>query len=130
MAEAPMSPRKLLIADDHAHVRRSLRQMLEDIPELYVGGEACDGEETLTRIRTEAWDLVILDITMPRKNGFDVLKALHNDYPGLPVLVLSVHPATQYMRRVLELGAAAYIMKDEAPEKLLPAIREIFANLG
>ncbi|MBI4558794.1 MAG: response regulator transcription factor [Candidatus Hydrogenedentes bacterium] len=123
-----MPKHKLLIADDQAGIRQGLRQMLEEEMSIYIGGEARNGFEVLEKVRAEAWDLVILDLTMPGKNGFEVLKELRKECPELPVLVLSVHPAEQYAARSIELGARGYIVKERAPEELVPKVRELFQS--
>jgi len=119
-----MCKKRLLIADDHANIRQSLRQLLAQEEDMDIAGEACDGVEVLEKVRTEKWDLLILDLSMPRKNGFEVLKELQQDYPDLPVLILSVHPSEQYEARSLQLGARSYIVKDRAPEELVLRINE------
>lgn len=119
-----MCKKRLLIADDHANIRQSLRQLLAQEEDMDIAGEACDGVEVLEKVRTGKWDLLILDLSMPRKNGFEVLKELQQDYPDLPVLILSVHPSEQYEARSLQLGARSYIVKDRAPEELVLKINE------
>ncbi|MBI2434227.1 MAG: response regulator transcription factor [Candidatus Hydrogenedentes bacterium] len=125
-----MTAKKILVADDQESIRRGLRQMLDDAGDLYIGGEAADGAEALKKVRQEPWDLVILDVTMPNGNGLDVLREIRGEYPSLPVLMLSVHPASQYSARAMRLGASGYIVKDHAPEELLPKIREVLAVRG
>lgn len=116
---------RILIADDHPIVRRGLKQILSDEPDMAVPGEARDAAEVLDLVQKGAWDIVILDITMPGKNGLDVLKDLRQKYPKLPVLVLSIHPEDQYAVRALKTGAAGYLTKESAPEELVKAIRKI-----
>ena len=116
---------RLLIADDQASVRRSIRRLLSQISDLVVAGEAANGEEALNCIRTEDFDLVLLDLSMPKKSGLDVLRELKGDHRSLPVLVLSIYPADQYKSTAMELGAAGYITKEEAPEMLVTEIRRV-----
>jgi len=116
---------KLLIADDHAVVREGLKRILSETPDLVVGGEAGSGQEALDRVRAEAWDVVLLDISLPGMSGLDVLKQLQRERPGLPVLVLSIYPEDQYAVRVLKAGASGYLTKDSAPDRLIAAIRKI-----
>ncbi len=116
---------KLLIADDHAVVREGLKRILSETPDLVVAGEAGDGQEALDRVRAEAWDMVLLDISLPGMSGLDVLKQLRRERPRLPVLVLSIYPEDQYAVRVLKAGASGYLTKDSAPDQLIAAIRKI-----
>jgi DNA-binding NarL/FixJ family response regulator len=116
---------KLLIADDHAVVREGLKRILSETPDLVVAGEAGSGQEALDRVRAEAWDVVLLDISLPGLSGLDVLKQLQRERPGLPVLVLSIYPEDQYAVRVLKAGASGYLTKDSAPDQLIEAIRKI-----
>ncbi|MGH2524907.1 MAG: response regulator, partial [Anaerolineales bacterium] len=112
---------KVLIADDHAVVRQGLRQILREVPEMTQVGEALNGQEVLDKIRTEEWDAVVLDISMPGRSGLDVLKELKHDHPKLPVLVLSMHAEDQFAVRLLRAGAAGYLTKESAPEELVKA---------
>ena len=114
---------KIIIADDHAIVRKGLRQILEETMEMIVSDEAENGFELLDKLRKGTFDVVILDITMPGKNGLDTLKDIKAEFPKLPVLVLSVHSEDQYAIRTLRSGAAGYINKKSAPEELIQAIR-------
>jgi two-component system invasion response regulator UvrY len=115
----------ILVADDHAVVRKGIVQIISADPGMAVVGEAQDGNELLERAKAVAADVVILDITMPNKNGLDVLKELRRARPKLPILVLSVHPEDQYAVRVLKAGAAGYMTKESAPEELIEAIRKV-----
>src|SRR5690349_21349190 len=119
---------KLLIADDHAVVRKGLRQILEEAADITVGGEAGNGREVLEKIRAESWDAVVLDITMPGRSGLDVLKEIRQENPRLPVLVMSMHSQEQYAARVLKAGASGYLPKESAPEELIRAIRKVCAG--
>ena len=116
---------KVLIVDDHPIVRRGLKQILSDEPDMAIPGEAQDASEALNLAQKESWDIVILDITMPGRSGLDVLKELRQNYPKMPVLVLSIHPEDQYAVRALKTGAAGYLTKESAPEELVKAIRKI-----
>ena len=82
---------KVLIADDHPIVRQGLRQILSDISDMKVAGEAANAQETLDQVGAGGWDVLVLDITMPDRTGFDILKELKHAQPDLPVLVLSIH---------------------------------------
>jgi two-component system invasion response regulator UvrY len=119
---------RTLIADDHAVVRQGLKQILGGTPEMTVAGEATTGQEVLDKVRAEAWDVVILDISMPDRSGLDVLKQLKSERPKLPVLVLSMHSEDQYAVRVLKAGASGYLTKDSAPDELVKAIRKVVSG--
>ena len=114
---------RIIIADDHAIVRKGLKQILEDTMEMIVADEAGSGFELLDKLRKNKFDVVILDITMPGMSGLDTLKEIKNEHPNLPVLVLSVHREEQYAVRTLKSGAAGYINKKSAPDELIEAIR-------
>jgi DNA-binding NarL/FixJ family response regulator len=99
--------------------------MLADEPDMKVAGEAANASELLEKVRSEPWDIVLLDITMPGRGGLEVLKDLKRERGKLPVLVLSMHPEDQFGLRVLKAGAAGYLTKDSAPEELVKAIRKV-----
>jgi two-component system invasion response regulator UvrY len=115
----------VLIADDHAIVRQGLRQILSETDDLVVTGEADDGAEALQLARQQEWDVFLLDVTMPNRNGIDTLKQLKKEFPRLPVLILSMHPEEQYAVRALKAGASGYLNKGSAPEQLVTAIRHV-----
>jgi len=115
---------KILIADDHPVVRKGLKEIIEDIPDMAVRGEASTGQETLEKVRKSDFDIVVLDISMPGGNGLDILKQLKDEKPELSVLVLSMYPEEQYAVRVLRAGASGYLTKESAPEELIAAIRK------
>jgi len=116
---------KVLIADDHPIVRQGLKQILFEEPDMETVGEAADSNDVLRLAGQQDWDIVILDITMPGRGGLDVLKELRQKYPGLPVLILSIHPEDQYAVRTLKAGAAGYLTKESAPEELIRAMRTV-----
>ena len=115
---------KILLVDDSRTMRNIQKNVLKvlDNPEFT---EAGDGNEALKVIQHQPLDVVLLDITMPNKNGMDVLKELRARMPRLPVLVLSMHAEEQYAVRVLRAGASGYLTKESAPEKLIQAIRQV-----
>jgi DNA-binding NarL/FixJ family response regulator len=119
---------KVLIADDHPIVRQGLRQILSDTTDMVVTGVAVDGQTTLDQVRAGGWDVLVLDITMPDRSGFDILKEVKYEQPHLPVLVLSIHAEEQYAVRVLKAGAAGYLTKENAPAELVKAIRQVMAG--
>ncbi len=116
---------KVLIADDHPIVRQGLRQILSGIPDMEVAGEAVNSQEALDQVRVGGWDVLVLDITMPDRSGFDILKELKHEQPDLPVLVLSIHAEEQFAVRVLRAGASGYLTKENAPSELVKAIRKV-----
>jgi two-component system invasion response regulator UvrY len=116
---------KVLIADDHPIVRQGLRQILSEIPDMLVAGEAVNGQETLDQVRAGGWDVLVLDITMPDRSGLDILKELKHQQPHLPVLVLSIHAEEQFAVRLLKAGASGYLTKENAPDELVKAIRKV-----
>jgi two-component system invasion response regulator UvrY len=117
--------KRFLIADDHAVVRTGLRQIImDDFPGAFVG-EAQNARESLDMIRSESWDALILDISMPGGSGLDVIKDARLIAPRLPILVLSMHPEDQFAVRVLKAGANGYLTKESAPEQLIGALRKV-----
>lgn len=116
---------KILIADDHAIVRRGLKQILTETADMVVAGEAHNGQELLEKMRSDQWDVIVLDISMPGRGGLDILKQLKSERPKLPVLMLTIHPEDQYAVRVLRAGASGYLTKESAPDHLVEAIRKV-----
>ena len=116
---------KVLIADDHAIVREGLKQIVADVPDIDVAGEAKDGHEALDKISKNNYDVVLLDISMPGISGLDVLKQLRSQKPQLRVLILSIYPEEQYAVRTLKAGASGYLTKESAPDELVAAIRKV-----
>ncbi len=119
---------KILLADDHAVVRRGLKQILADDFKRATFGEARNAQEALDLVWKDNWDVVILDITMPGRSGLEVLREIKKSRPKLPVLVLSMHPENQFAVRVLKRGAAGYMTKESAPEELVGAIKKVLAG--
>lgn len=119
---------RILIADDHALVRHGLRRILtEELPEISVG-EAASCAETIEKVRAERWNAVILDISLPDRNGIEVLGELAALGVNIPVLVLSMYPEKQFAARAFRSGAKAYLTKEAAPEELVKALREVMAG--
>ncbi|GAB4176369.1 MAG: response regulator transcription factor RqpR [Rhodocyclaceae bacterium] len=121
-------PIRVLIADDHAIVRQGLRQILSDTEDMVVAGEAANGVEALARVREGEWGVVLMDVSMPDRNGIEALKLIKKEFPRLPVLVLSMYPEEQYAIRALKAGASGYLTKQSAPEQLVQAIRAVAAG--
>jgi len=116
---------RILIADDHAIVREGLKQILVDMPDLVVAGEAANGAEAMQAIRAEKWDVVLLDISMPGSSGLDVLKQAKSEQPKLRVIVLSMYPEAVYALRALRAGASGYVTKNSATKELATAIQTV-----
>jgi DNA-binding NarL/FixJ family response regulator len=116
---------KILVADDHSIVREGLKQILSQVPDIVVAGEASDGNQAVNKARNGDYDLVLLDIVMPGISGLDVLKQLKVEKPDLPILILSMYPEEQYAIRTLKAGASGYLTKESAPEELIGAIRKV-----
>ncbi|MBN1614170.1 MAG: response regulator transcription factor [Deltaproteobacteria bacterium] len=115
---------RILVADDHAVVREGVKQILSNLDDMTVSGEAGSGPETLAKLDRQDYDLVLLDISMPGRSGLEILEDIRNLRPKLPVLILSMHPEEQYAVRALRAGAAGYLTKASAPQELIGAIRK------
>lgn len=116
---------KIIIADDHAVVRKGLIQIIDETPDLLVIDEAEDGFQALEKIRSGNPDVVLLDINMPGKSGWDVMLQLKSEQPKLPVIVLSIAPEEEYAVNFFKAGASGYLTKSSAPEDLIAAIRKV-----
>ncbi len=116
---------KVLIADDHAVVRRGLRQILSETPDILVNGEASTVQEVRQLVHDQRWDVVVLDITMPGGSGLDLIAELRRLSPSPRVLVLTVYPEEQYAVRAIRAGAAGFLTKESAPEQLIAAVRKV-----
>jgi len=116
---------KILIADDHLVVREGLKQILSATLDIRVVAEASDGMEVLKKARAIDFDVIVLDISMPGKNGLEVLNDLKNEKPGTGILILSIHPEERFALRVLKAGASGYLTKESAAGELIQAIRHV-----
>jgi DNA-binding NarL/FixJ family response regulator len=119
---------RILIADDHAVVRRGLRQILAEAFKRATFGEAANSQEALERVWKDPWDIVILDLTMPGRSGLEVLKEIKRARPKLPVLILSMHPEDQFAVRLLKAGASGYMTKESAADELVGAVNKAVAG--
>jgi len=119
---------KILIADDHAIVRKGLIKILMESDAWTSVDEAGSGQEALDRVLKGKYDLVLLDISMPGRGGLDVLKEIKERLPFLPVLMLSMHPEKEYALRSMRAGASGYLTKDNVPEELVRAIRKVLSG--
>ena len=116
---------RILIADDHEIVRAGFAQFISDQGDMQVAGEATSGDEVIAMVRKEDFDVVLLDISMPDKNGIDCLRIIRQVKPSLAVLILSGFPEEQYAVNMLRSGANGYISKNAPPAELLRAIRVV-----
>jgi DNA-binding NarL/FixJ family response regulator len=116
---------RVLVADDHAVVRRGVVQILDEAPDLVAAGEASSGRQVLQQIQENDYDVLVLDIGMPEGSGLEVLHQLRTLRPELRVLILSMYPERQYALRALKAGAAGYLTKESAPDELVAAVRRI-----
>ena len=116
---------KVLIADDHAVVRRGVQHILEDEPDIEVVGQATTGIETIELATNTEWDIMLLDISMPELNGLEVLQKVKIIKPQLPVIILSMHPEEQFAIQALKLKADGYVTKESVPRELINAVRKV-----
>jgi len=118
-----MSPTRILLADDHALVRRGVRLILDSEPDLTVVAEAADGAEAVALGREHEIDLAILDVSMPRMTGLQAARELSRRKPGVRILMLSMHDNEQYFFEALKAGASGYVLKSAADQDLVDACR-------
>jgi two-component system invasion response regulator UvrY len=116
---------RVLVADDHTTVREGIRRFLADTPDLVVAREAGTAPEIFEAMAAGDCDVILLDISLPGRDGLDILKELKQRYPTLPVLMFSVYAEEQYAIRALKTGAAGYITKNSEPEVLITALRKV-----
>jgi DNA-binding NarL/FixJ family response regulator len=116
---------RILIVDDHPVVRQGLKQILSSDRDAAVVGEATTGDEALELARKLEWDVAIVDFSMPGRDGFDLLGDLRREFPGRPVLILSMHAESLHASRVLRAGGAGYVSKETAPQELTKAVRKV-----
>jgi DNA-binding NarL/FixJ family response regulator len=119
---------RIIIADDHAAIRRGVKDILADEADMEIGAEASTAQELLELVRKQAWDAVVLDISLPGRSGLEVLSELKQERPSLPVLVHTMHAEDQFAVRALRAGAAGYLTKDSPPTELVKALRKIVAG--
>lgn len=116
---------RVLIADDHPIIRKGLIQIINDEPDMQVVTEVSDGSEALSKLRSTKYDIAILDISMPKKTGLEILEQMKFEKIKTKVLILSVFSEEQYALRVIKTGAKGYLTKESAPDELVKAIRKI-----
>jgi DNA-binding NarL/FixJ family response regulator len=127
-ASSAIRKNRVLVVDDHPIVRQGLALLINREPDLMVCGEAEDARMAMQSIPTAKPDILVVDISLNGPDGLDLLKDVRTRYPGLPVLILSMHDESVYAERALRAGAHGYIMKQEASEKVLLALRRILSN--
>jgi DNA-binding NarL/FixJ family response regulator len=125
---ATPKPYKILVVDDHSIVRRGIRSLLETQPDMQVCAEAADGATAMEQVIKERPNLVVLDLTMPEKNGLEVTRLIREESPSSEVLILTMHFSEEVAREVLRCGARGYILKSDADSELLAAVRHIKNN--
>ena len=119
---------RILVADDHTIVREGLKQILAKHSDLQVAGEAANGNDVLHLVRDNKWDVLVTDMSMPGRNGLELIKLVKQAQPALPVLVLSMYDEDQYAVRAIRAGASGYLNKESASEQLVSAIRTVAAG--
>ena len=120
--------KKILIVDDHAIVRRGLKDLLEDLENNITILEAGDGDEAIEICRSKGIDLVLIDFSLPGKNGLETISVLRSEQPQLKFIMLSIYPEEQYAMRAMKAGASAYLNKECMPEELLKAVRKVISG--
>lgn len=116
---------RVLIADDHAIVRKGLRQLLlEEFPFAIIE-EVGDAESLFSKVMAKEWDVVVCDLSMPGRSGIEALQQIKESHPKLPVLIMSIHPEDQYALRVLKAGASGYLNKESIHNEIIPAIQTV-----
>lgn len=121
-------PVRVALADDHTLVRAGVRKILESQPGLTVVAEAADGDAALAALRVNATDVLVLDLSMPGRDGFEVMREARVVAPGLKILVLTMHADAEYVERAVEGGADGYLLKDSAAQDLVTAIEAVMAG--
>ena len=118
----------ILLADDHAIIRNGLKNLIEDTDDLQVAGEAWDGNTVLAQVRERDWGLLVLDLSMPGRNGVELIRLVKLERPKLPILIFSMHQEDQYAVRAIRAGASGYLTKDCDSDLLIPAMRKVAAG--
>jgi len=116
---------RIVIADDHTIMREGLKRILEGADDIEVVGEATDGFEALAQVRKGGFDLLMLDLSMPGRNGVELIRQIKDETPKLPILILTMHDEEQYAVRAIRAGARGYLTKESAGTQLVSAIRKV-----
>jgi len=123
-----MKPYRIIIADDHSLIRQGIKGIIAKDPTLQIIAEAGNGAELLDLLRQEPPNMVIVDITMPQMNGIEAMAHIRKSFPGISILVLTMHSSRQYFCNAIAAGAHGYLMKDDSDAELLIAIKTIRAG--
>lgn len=115
----------LLLADDHTLLREGLKRLLHQTGDIVVEGEAGNGREVLALLARRSWDVLALDMSMPGRDGIDLIRQIRAEYPKVPILVVTMHGEQQYAARAIKAGAAGYLTKDSAADELVRAVRKV-----
>lgn len=115
----------LLLADDHTLLREGLKRLLHQTSDILVEGEAGNGQEALALLARRHWNALVLDMSMPGRDGIDLIRQIKAEYPSVPILVLTMHGEQQYVTRAIKAGASGYLTKDGAAEELVQAVRKV-----
>jgi len=119
---------RILIVDDHPIVRRGLKDLIDQEPDFVVRAQAGDALEALEAVEEQPFDLAVVDISLKEINGIQLTEKIHSLYPNMPVLILTMHHEAAYCERALRAGASGYVMKNEAAEKVITAIRSLLCG--
>jgi two-component system invasion response regulator UvrY len=119
---------KVMLADDHAIIRDGLRKILADTEDFEVVAQASNGNTVLEEVRQQAFDLLVLDLSMPGRHGLELIKLIRDERPKLPILIFSMHPEEQFAVRALRVGANGYLSKEGDSDLILPAMRKVAAG--
>jgi two-component system, NarL family, invasion response regulator UvrY len=125
MMSSQLKTINIIIADDHAVVRKGLIQIIDEMPDMQLIDQAGDGVELLNKLSGQDVDVLLLNINMPGQTGWEVMQKVHHDYPHIRVVILSISSEENYAKQFYKAGAAGYLTKDSAPEQLVEAIRKV-----
>lgn len=123
-----MPPYRIVLVEDHAMIRETIRKSIEEVPGLKVVGELSDGREVMDFLERAAPDMIILDLTMPHLQGLEATKLIKSHYPNIKILILTMHKTKMHVTRALEYGADGYIVKEDALSELILAIEKVRAG--
>jgi len=118
-------PSTILIADDHDIIREGIKNVLSKNPLYKVAGEAVDGEDTLEKVEKLKPDILLLDISMPKISGLEIITQVYRRSPGTKILIVTLHKANTYIMKALQLGVRGYLSKENTAEDLIPALRKV-----
>ena len=116
---------RILIADDHTIMREGLKRILDGNEDIQVVAEAVDGFDTLDKVRHVAFDVLLMDLSMPGRSGVDLIRQIKDEFPKLPILILTMHEEEQYAVRAIRAGARGYLTKESAGTQLVTALRKV-----